>query len=158
GARQRARARRTVAVRAGLETRAPRPLHLPVLRGHLRVQQPGDRAPAGRDRGRPRVHDRGPSPPHLRLVPPLLHPGAGGVGPRAPVKIDRVEVRRIRLPLRFPFETSFGRQDDKEFLLVSVSAQGATGYAECVADVDPFYLPETNDTVLHILRDFLVPL
>src|SRR5262249_25940370 len=39
-----------------------------------------------------------------------------------------------------------------------VSAQGATGYAECVADVDPFYLPETNDTVLHILRDFLVPL
>jgi O-succinylbenzoate synthase len=74
------------------------------------------------------------------------------------LKIDRVLVRRVRLPLRFPFETSFGRQDDKEFLLVSVSAAGASGHAECVADVDPFYLPETNDTVLHVMRDFLVPL
>jgi len=27
-----------------------------------------------------------------------------------------------------------------------------------VADPDPFYLPETNGTVLHVLRDFLVPL
>ena len=33
-----------------------------------------------------------------------------------------------------------------------------TGYGECVADSDPYYLPETNHTVLHILRDFLVPL
>jgi len=74
------------------------------------------------------------------------------------VRIDRVQVRRLRLPLRFPFETSFGRQDDKEFLLLSLSAEGTTGHAECVADVDPYYLPETNDTVLHVLRDFLVPL
>jgi O-succinylbenzoate synthase len=63
------------------------------------------------------------------------------------------------MPLRSPFETSFGRQEDKEFLLLSVSAaDGATGHAECVADVDPFYLPETNDTVLHVMKDFLVPL
>ncbi len=27
-----------------------------------------------------------------------------------------------------------------------------------MADPDPFYLPETNGTVLHVLRDFLVPL
>jgi o-succinylbenzoate synthase len=27
-----------------------------------------------------------------------------------------------------------------------------------VADVDPFYLPETNTTALHILKDFLAPL
>jgi O-succinylbenzoate synthase len=33
-----------------------------------------------------------------------------------------------------------------------------TGHAECVADVDPYYLPETNVTALHVLRDFLVPL
>ena len=46
----------------------------------------------------------------------------------------------------------------KEFLLVSISAGGVTGHAECVADVDPFYLPETNATVLHVLRDFLAPM
>jgi O-succinylbenzoate synthase len=41
---------------------------------------------------------------------------------------------------------------------VSVFADGVGGHAECVADVDPFYLPETNDTALHVLRDFLVPM
>ena len=74
------------------------------------------------------------------------------------MRLERVEVRSLALPLRFPFETSFGRTTEKQFLLVSVSADGVTGHAECVADVDPFYLPETNATVLHVLRDFLVPM
>jgi O-succinylbenzoate synthase len=74
------------------------------------------------------------------------------------MRLERVEVRRIRLPLRFPFETSFSRTEAKEFLLVSASAEGVTGHAECVADVDPFYLPETNTTAFHVLRDFLVPM
>ena len=73
------------------------------------------------------------------------------------MKLDRIDVRRVTLPLRFPFETSFGRTTTKQFLLLSVSADGVTGHAECVADVDPFYLPETNATVLHVLRDFLAP-
>ncbi len=67
-------------------------------------------------------------------------------------------MRELALPLRHPFETSFGRTTRKEFLLVSVSAEGVTGYGECVADRDPFYLPETNGTVWHILDEFLVPL
>ena len=62
------------------------------------------------------------------------------------MKVERIEVRLVRLPLRFPFETSFGRTTHKEFLLVSVSAGGVTGHGECVADVDPYYLPETNGT------------
>ena len=74
------------------------------------------------------------------------------------MRLDRVEARRVTLPLRFPFETSFSRTTTKQFLLVSVSADGVSGHAECVADVDPYYLPETNDTALHVLRDFLVPL
>jgi O-succinylbenzoate synthase len=73
------------------------------------------------------------------------------------MKIDRVAVRHVSLPLLRPFETSFGRTTHKEFLLVSVSADGVTGHGECVADVDPFYLPETNATVLHVLEKFLVP-
>ncbi|HXK12495.1 MAG TPA: o-succinylbenzoate synthase [Vicinamibacteria bacterium] len=74
------------------------------------------------------------------------------------MRIDAVEVRRVTLPLRFPFETSFSRTTTKQFLLVSVSADGLVGHAECVADADPFYLPETNVTALHVLRDFLVPM
>ena len=74
------------------------------------------------------------------------------------MKLDRIEVLRIHLPLLHPFETSFGRTTEKQFLLLLVSAQGLTGCGECVADPDPYYLPETLGTALHILRDFLVPL
>ncbi len=73
------------------------------------------------------------------------------------MKLDRLEVRLLKLPLRFPFETSFGVSTHKEFLLVSAWSDGVVGHAECVADVDPFYLPETNVTALHILKEFLAP-
>jgi O-succinylbenzoate synthase len=74
------------------------------------------------------------------------------------VRLERIAVRHLSLPLAHPFETSFGRSERKEFLLVEVSAGGVRGYGECVADVNPFYLPETNTTVLHVLRDFLAPI
>jgi len=74
------------------------------------------------------------------------------------MRLERLEVRQLSLKLRAPFETSFGRTTLKQFLLVSASADGVTGHAECVADADPYYLPETNVTALHVLRDFLAPL
>ncbi len=74
------------------------------------------------------------------------------------MKIERVEVREVHLPLRHPFETSFARTERKEFLLVAASADGITGYGECVADEDPYYLPETNGTIWHVLERFLIPL
>ena len=74
------------------------------------------------------------------------------------MKLERIEARLVRLPLRFPFETSFGVSTHKEFILVSVFEGGESGHAECVADVDPYYLPETNVTALHILAEFLAPL
>jgi len=74
------------------------------------------------------------------------------------LKLERIEVRRIRLPLLHAFETSFGITTEKQFLLLTVSAEGLSGHGECVADADPFYLPETLGTALHILKDFLAPL
>ncbi|HET8645307.1 MAG TPA: o-succinylbenzoate synthase [Vicinamibacteria bacterium] len=73
------------------------------------------------------------------------------------MRLERIELRRLSLPLRHPFETSFARTTRKELLLVAASADGVTGYGECVADDDPYYLPETNATVHHVLRDFLAP-
>jgi O-succinylbenzoate synthase len=72
--------------------------------------------------------------------------------------IDRLQLRLVRLPLVAFFETSFGRIYDRSFILVSVEGGGITGIGECVADVDPFYSPETNVTAWHVLRDFLAPL
>jgi o-succinylbenzoate synthase len=73
------------------------------------------------------------------------------------VKIERLELRLITLPLVHFFETSFGRIDDKHFILVRVDGEGATGYGECVAEQDPYYSSETNETCWHIISDFIAP-
>jgi O-succinylbenzoate synthase len=73
------------------------------------------------------------------------------------VQIERLELRLIRLPLVHFFETSFGRIDDKHFILVRADGEGATGYGECVAEQDPYYSSETNETVWHIISDFVAP-
>ncbi len=72
--------------------------------------------------------------------------------------IDRVVVRHARLPLRFPFETSFGRVHDKETVIVAVESEGAVGWGECPVAASPGYSYETVVTAQHVLRDFLVPM
>jgi O-succinylbenzoate synthase len=73
------------------------------------------------------------------------------------VKIDRLELRLLKLPLVHFFETSFGRIHEKHFIIVRVDGGGAAGYGECVAEQDPYYSAETNDTVWHIIADFVAP-
>jgi O-succinylbenzoate synthase len=73
-------------------------------------------------------------------------------------RIERLRLRLMRLPLVAFFETSFGRIDDKNFILVSLEGGGGEGLGECVADVDPYYSPETNVTAWHTIKDFLAPL
>ena len=73
------------------------------------------------------------------------------------MKIDRVSLHHLRMRLRAPFETSFGRTLDRECILLEVFSDGIVGYGECVADQDPGYSYETVQTAWHILRDFLVP-
>lgn len=73
------------------------------------------------------------------------------------MRISEVRLFDVRLPLVRPFETSFGRIDAREFVLVAVDADGATGWGECVADVDPFYSEETTSTAWYVLSSVLVP-
>jgi len=74
------------------------------------------------------------------------------------VRIERIELRLLRLPLVRFFETSFGRIDDRAFVLVTVEEDGAVGVGECVADERPFYSSETTRTAWHIVADFLAPM
>jgi O-succinylbenzoate synthase len=73
------------------------------------------------------------------------------------MKIDRVEIREIRLPLVHFFETSFNRTTVRRIVLVRVEADGVTGWGEVSCGEDPFYSHETPETAWHILRDFLIP-
>ena len=74
------------------------------------------------------------------------------------MKIDSITLHHISMPLVAPFETSFGRETDRECLLITLQAEGLTGYGECVATRDPGYNYETAGTAWHILKDFVAPL
>lgn len=73
------------------------------------------------------------------------------------MKIERVALHLIELPLVHPFETSFGREASRPCVLVSVHGDGVTGWGECTAGRGPWYASETIETAWHVLRDFLIP-
>lgn len=73
------------------------------------------------------------------------------------MKLEKIHLYQISMPLLSPFETSFGRIDRRECLLVEVHSGGLTGYGECPADRDPGYCYETTGTAWHILSEFILP-
>jgi O-succinylbenzoate synthase len=74
------------------------------------------------------------------------------------MKIESLTLHHISMPLVAPFETSFGRETDRQCILITLQADGLTGYGECVATRDPGYNYETSGTAWHILKDFIAPL
>lgn len=73
------------------------------------------------------------------------------------MKIERVNLYHLSMPLRSAFETSFGRIRERECILLEVFCQGVVGYGECAADKNPGYSYETTSTAWHVLRDCLLP-
>ena len=71
------------------------------------------------------------------------------------VRVERLGIRLIRLPLKEPFETSFGRIDSRQVFLINVQSDGLTGWGEVVAAEEPRYSYETVGTAVHVIRDYL---
>jgi O-succinylbenzoate synthase len=74
------------------------------------------------------------------------------------MKIEAITLHHLSMPLIAPFETSFGRETDRQCVLITLQADGLTGDGECVATRDPGYSYETAGTAWHILKDFITPL
>jgi O-succinylbenzoate synthase len=73
------------------------------------------------------------------------------------MRVERIELRIVRLPLVRPFRTSTSFKDHLDHILVRVRSEGLSGWGECASPSDPYYGPETTETCWHILRDFLTP-
>jgi O-succinylbenzoate synthase len=74
------------------------------------------------------------------------------------VRLTKVELLRLEMPLVSPFRTSFGVQTARDVLLVVAhTSDGATGYGECVALADPVYSEEYVDGAADVLQRYLVP-
>jgi len=75
------------------------------------------------------------------------------------LKLERLELREIELPLKSPFETSFGRTTRRRILILrAFDKDGASGYGECVAAENPFFNHETIDTAWLITTRHVAPL
>jgi o-succinylbenzoate synthase len=79
------------------------------------------------------------------------------VAPPAPLPLDALELRLVRLPLLEPFEVSFGRLESRLIFLLRLEAGGHSGWGECVAWETPLFSYETVGTARHVIRDFLAP-
>ena len=73
------------------------------------------------------------------------------------MKIDRVTLRQIRMPLVHFFETSFGRTYERHIVLVEVQGEGASGWGEVTAGENPFYNEEWTESAWLIVRDYAAP-
>ncbi len=73
------------------------------------------------------------------------------------MRIDQVEIRHVELPLIHPFETSFGREEVRQTIIVAVRSQGLTGWGEAATSAGPWYEYETVETCWHVLGQFLAP-
>jgi O-succinylbenzoate synthase len=73
------------------------------------------------------------------------------------MKVEAVTIRELRMPLKYFFETSFGRSEGRRVLLVTAHCEGVEGWAECVAGDGPFFSYEWIETAWATIRDFLAP-
>jgi len=77
--------------------------------------------------------------------------------PTNKIKLERITIRLVRMPLKESFATSFGRVDTRLIFLLEVQGAGETGWGEVVAFEEPLYSYETVQTALHAIKDFLGP-
>jgi len=73
------------------------------------------------------------------------------------MRITKIELRHLKLPLVSPFETSFSRVNTHETIIVIMQAGPITGYGEIPASAYPYYSSETVTTCWYIIKNFLAP-
>ncbi|WP_456277539.1 o-succinylbenzoate synthase [Bacillus sp. AK128] len=73
------------------------------------------------------------------------------------MEINKIKIQRLKMPLKAPFETSFGKVAEKDIILVHAFGGGKVGIGESVAMPYPIYNEETTGTVWYMLEEFLIP-
>lgn len=74
------------------------------------------------------------------------------------MKIERIELREIQMPLVHFFETSFGRVTTRRLFLIKVVEDGLEGWGESTAHEGPFYNEETIDSAWLMVEQHIAPL
>ena len=73
------------------------------------------------------------------------------------MRIERVELFVLRLPLKRAYETSGSRETHQTRVIARVESEGAVGWGESVAPELPWYSGETPKTVWYALDEIIIP-
>ncbi len=73
------------------------------------------------------------------------------------IKVDRLILRHIRMPLVHFFETSFSRTHERDIILVEAISSDVSGWGEVTAGENPFYNEEWTGSVWPLLIDYVGP-
>jgi o-succinylbenzoate synthase len=73
------------------------------------------------------------------------------------IRIDRIVLREIRMPLVHFFETSFGRTTERRIVIVEAIADGVSGWGEITCGEHPTYNEEWTESAWLIARDYVAP-
>lgn len=73
------------------------------------------------------------------------------------MKLESVELRRLNVPLKSAFRTSFSSVNLHQVLWVHAITDVGEGWAECGANERPDYSSEFHDGAATVLKEFLLP-
>ncbi len=73
------------------------------------------------------------------------------------MKIEKIVLRQIEMPLVHFFETSFSRTYSRNIILVEAVCEGLSGWGEITAGENPFYNEEWTDSAWLIAKNYVAP-
>jgi O-succinylbenzoate synthase len=74
------------------------------------------------------------------------------------MRIDRIDVYYVALPLIYPWRTAYGEDPDVHSVLVRLQSGTHEGWGESCPLRGPFYSPETAMSVYYLISEFMAPL
>jgi O-succinylbenzoate synthase len=75
------------------------------------------------------------------------------------MKLKKISILKVEIPMITSFTTSFGTVTKKPTVVVRIETEnGIIGYGESAAMPFPFYKPETVDTCMLVLKNYIIPL
>lgn len=75
------------------------------------------------------------------------------------MKITEITMHRMNMRMKNPFTTSFGTEQDREFIILEAKDEdGTIGWGECVTSESPLYIEEFTKAAWVMLEEYLIPL
>lgn len=73
------------------------------------------------------------------------------------MRLERIDLHHVAMPLVRPFRTSFGVEEQRHCMIIELRGEGLRGWGECPAGSWPGYSYETVGTAWEVIRSHFAP-